>query len=995
MNGSLSRVRSRSNCRPYRCGDLRAERWRLGLADRAARVQQSARGVTARQRLSKLKVTLTLAFGLAAAMPSPTIAAEAVAPIVGGLQRDGLPSALRGRVLFSELGCTSCHADERADPIEGKQAPDVRSIGSRLQPDYVRRFIADPHGVKPGTTMPDLLGREPTGTAADDADDERSETSRRASASEALTHYLYSLSSHAFSLQPPDRVAAIEGRRLFHEIGCVACHSPRDAAGRDLLGASSVPLGRLHEKYSVRSLIQFLEAPHAVRPSGRMPRFRLSPNESYRLANYLVQETRVPGALQYTLFLGDMEEGPEGLPGKEHRAGLADGFDLQAFAEYREDFAVRFVGHLRVDTPGRYTFLLEANHFADLSLAGESVIKLTKEGGAQATVELSTGLHPIAVLYLHVRGNPHLDLGWSGPGLAKGPIPAARLTSESEAAEPFVPLQVDPSKAAIGRRLFDEYRCGHCHAVDSASSKADSLPTLAKLRPDRGCLSEGNSEVDGAWPRFSLDGRQAGDLRAALADLGRTLEAEEQVSLTLTGLNCIACHARGELGGVPQSRTGYFVSADENLAEPGRLPPPLTGAGAKFQPDWLAKTVAKGQALRPYMSLRMPEFGYANVGSLAQLLGEVDRLPEITFPSLPSDKKEARAVRDVGRKLVGTDGMSCIVCHTFAGSGSSTMAAIDLVDTTTQRLRKDWFYHYMLDPARFRASTIMPQFFPEGRSILPDVAGGDATVQLHAMWEYLAEGRNTGRPRGLSRQSMEIKVSDEAVILRRSAQQSSKRAISIGYPLRLNAIFDAESVALQQIWRGDFIDAGGVWGGQGSGAVRPMSRERVVLGKGAPFAVLTAADEPWPTATSRKLGIRFKGYVLDAQRRPTFRYRVGSIDVLDTLLDVAEPGEHEKGADHNAAFFRRRVVLRGTPTGTLYFRPVQHEDIETLAGGGVRVGGLVSVQVTAANDEGALAEAVTLTRRPAAKGYEVVLRVPLERGYAEWGIEYHWLEKAE
>ena len=50
------------------------------------------------------------------------------------------------------------------------------------------------------------------------------------------------------------------------------------------------------------------------------------------------------------------------------------------------------------------------------------------------------------------------------------------------------------------------------------------------------------------------------------------------------------------------------------------------------------------------------------------------------------------------------------------------MAAVDLVETTTQRLRKDWFYHYMLQPVRFRSITIMPQFFPEGVSILRDVA---------------------------------------------------------------------------------------------------------------------------------------------------------------------------------------------------------------------------------------------------------------------------------
>ena len=37
------------------------------------------------------------------------------------------------------------------------------------------------------------------------------------------------------------------------------------------------------------------------------------------------------------------------------------------------------------------------------------------------------------------------------------------------------------------------------------------------------------------------------------------------------------------------------------------------------------------------------------------------------------------------------------------------MKAIDIVEKTTERLNKDWFYHYMLHPPSFRPETIMPQ----------------------------------------------------------------------------------------------------------------------------------------------------------------------------------------------------------------------------------------------------------------------------------------------
>ena len=77
--------------------------------------------------------------------------------------------------------------------------------------------------------------------------------------------------------------------------------------------------------------------------------------------------------------------------------------------------------------------------------------------------------------------------------------------------------------------------------------------------------------------------------------------------------------------------------------------------------------------------------------------------------------------------------------------------------------------------------------------MLGDLAGGDPKKQLNALWHYLAEGRNTRQPSGMVRASMEIVVGDEAVMLRRSVQDTGKRGISVGYPLKVNLTFDAEN----------------------------------------------------------------------------------------------------------------------------------------------------------------------------------------------------------
>lgn len=131
-------------------------------------------------------------------------------PVIPGLVRGTLDPELRGQVLIEELNCVACHATEGTLKARSKQAPRLSEVGSRLNPAFLERFIADPHGTQSGTTMPNAL-------AALDAEQ------RRATA-QAITHFLLSPGNNSFTLQPPDAVAAEHGRTLFRARGCIACH---------------------------------------------------------------------------------------------------------------------------------------------------------------------------------------------------------------------------------------------------------------------------------------------------------------------------------------------------------------------------------------------------------------------------------------------------------------------------------------------------------------------------------------------------------------------------------------------------------------------------------------------------------------------------------------------------------------------------------------------------------------------------------------------------
>jgi len=462
---------------------------------------------------------------------------------------------------------------------------------------------------------------------------------------------------------------------------------------------------------------------------------------------------------------------------------------------------------------------------------------------------------------------------------------------------------------------------------------------------------------------------------------------EEEVRATLATFNCIGCHRRGDWGGIAESRNDYYLTEDPNLGETGRIPPPLTGVGAKIQHEWMRTTLAGGQNLRLYMSMRMPGFGADNVGHLADLFAQLDEVPAASFDPLPKSRQEANAIRGIGRELVGDKGMSCITCHTFRGRGSGTMAALDIVEKTGERLRPEWFHYYLLEPVRYRPDTIMPHFFPDGESIFPKIADGDTRRQIAAIWYYLAEGRNTGAPRGLRRPSMEIVVGDETVMLRRAVHDTGKRGISVGYPLHVSLTFDAEAVCMNQIWRGRFVDPGGVWLGQGSGRAGILSRDRIRLGKGPPFAELRDATTPWPTATSRELGIRFKGYELDNARRPTFLYVWGDMRIVDKPVDRSD--ERVGGG-----YIERTLTLRGSGDRTVWFRVAVGTDLEEVDDGKVAIDKRITVSAARRSDD-ASSRPVACRIRASAKDREVIVPLEIRNGEATLVLEYRWLKEPE
>ncbi len=206
-----------------------------------------------------------------------------------------LTPAQAGDVLISELRCAACHSGVPRGSLPEKTAPDLAAAGARISPEYLRRFIASPSSAHPGTTMPDVLVSKPE--------------AERDRIAEALTHFLIAQSKTVFQAEAIEPVDRQQGKALFHSVGCVACHGPKEAppqakkrndedddeedkalAAKKAIKPMAVPLGHVAAKYSAKSLSEFLFQPLRVRASGRMPDMKLTPAESLAIAGYLLGE---------------------------------------------------------------------------------------------------------------------------------------------------------------------------------------------------------------------------------------------------------------------------------------------------------------------------------------------------------------------------------------------------------------------------------------------------------------------------------------------------------------------------------------------------------------------------------------------------------------------------------------------------------------------------------------------------------------------------------
>jgi cytochrome c553 len=318
-----------------------------------------------------------------------------------------------------------------------------------------------------------------------------------------------------------------------------------------------------------------------------------------------------------------------------------------------------------------------------------------------------------------------------------------------------LPRVIPPGDAAKGKALVAANGCANCHKLGDVAPVA--MPKLADIGKDvtKGCLATDDGSR-GKAPDFAFEGAQVSALRAFLGSDRASLKRRDPAEFAerrISALHCNACHERdgqeprlAAISALVDQLVGELppeeaAAGGENGGEAGGAAsnnprPLLTFTGDKLRPEWMAKFIAGHQPYRtrPWLNMRMPFFT-AGAELLAQ--GMQHGMP----PATPADPAPANDWKADGETLLGPNGgFACSQCH---GIGAAPPVAVFEapginLGYAAQRLQKDYFQRWMLNPLRFDPVTRMPKFAQDdGTTPLSGVLGGKAMDQFEAVWQYL------------------------------------------------------------------------------------------------------------------------------------------------------------------------------------------------------------------------------------------------------------------
>jgi len=472
----------------------------------------------------------------------------------------------------------------------------------------------------------------------------------------------------------------------------------------------------------------WLKNPLEFRPGTKMPAFRLLDDEVQKISAYLWQN-----ALD-----GDLEQQPRGNAenGKElleTRGCLA----CHSIGEGSERIGGTFSANLsRVGEKTNYNFLVRWIHDPSEVTPDPNVPDDMRPRPVMPNLRLSTQDTRDIATYLS----------------------SQKTDAVYEAAD----YMDDANLAADGKTLIQHYGCAGCHEISGleGEGRIGTELTLEGSKPLERldfALKTHEAEAEGWYshqgffeaklnnPAFYDEGKEKAHLEKLRMPNFNLSETEINALTTfllgavdttfpeqyryepedargdvqegwwiLARHNCTGCH-QIRPGNVSSFMTMPRYTDDPDWAE--QFPPQLYTEGARVQPEWLrgflknpalSDTDVNRNGVRGYLHARMPTFYFSDrqISKITKFFMARDSqpIPYAPGPMAPLTESE----RAIGRQLFTSDAAPCLKCHMSGIPSHDANATAPNFLIAAERLKPDWTFRWLLEPASIAPGTAMP-----------------------------------------------------------------------------------------------------------------------------------------------------------------------------------------------------------------------------------------------------------------------------------------------
>lgn len=379
-------------------------------------------------------------FLIAQSTPS---AGGAEAPGPAAASATGANVATDSASLYGSLFCSSCHAVQNAagNLVGGSFGPELTRVGNKVTPQWLNRWLRNPHDYEPSTRMPHyrLDGRQVA----------------------LLSAFLLGKTDSDFAggmhVPPAEKEGIARGRKLVLEYGCAACHqingiNPPQNFGPELSQVGNKPLSQVvfvpgMEENLPAYISAKVRDPHSFGTGLKMPKFSLTETQIESLATALLSQTERAAHLPGDLLVSRLQP-TNYQPGGDAGRLMQDLHCLSCHT---------INGHGGDMAP-------------DLSFEGSAVQRAWLEEFMKNPNTLRPAL---------IRRMPKFTLSSAEARTISDYLLSAYQAPGFDA-QAFDPRALNSEAAARGRQLFySRYNCQSCHIADYKTDKGYIGPALA------------------------------------------------------------------------------------------------------------------------------------------------------------------------------------------------------------------------------------------------------------------------------------------------------------------------------------------------------------------------------------------------------------------------------------------------------------------------------------------------------------------------------------